>query len=276
MANRSRTTATVLRALFARSSNQCAFPGCIHTLLNSKNEFVAQICHIEAAKPGGERYNPTQNEDSRRAYANLVILCYQHHIETNDVHEYPVEKLKKIKSDHENKSNVSDFKIDERALYKIAEEMTNYWETIEQLNTIEHACPDFAVPIDAKASYSEIMGLCKEYLEHILMNQKFLLESDKKLMQDFHDLLLKKQISPSLFEDIPYWEHPFGTRRNWETHNLALNNWMIRLKVNLMHLEIKYYEEFLKTNSKDLEAISRMENLKMEFSEIAQNAGLAD
>ncbi len=41
--------AEILRALFARSGNQCAFPGCTQPLINDKNKFIAQVCHIEAA-----------------------------------------------------------------------------------------------------------------------------------------------------------------------------------------------------------------------------------
>jgi hypothetical protein len=74
-----------IRALFARSGNQCAFPGCIHPLVNDKQKFIGQVCHIEAAMPEGERYNPEQNDEQRRSYENLLILCYQHHIETDEV-----------------------------------------------------------------------------------------------------------------------------------------------------------------------------------------------
>ena len=37
----------ILRALFARSGNQCAFPVCAQPLVNDKNKFIAQVCHID-------------------------------------------------------------------------------------------------------------------------------------------------------------------------------------------------------------------------------------
>ncbi len=86
----------VLKALFARSGNQCAFPGCTQPLINGKNKFVAQVCHIEAASEGGERYSPEGNDEQRRNYENLLIFCYPHHIETDDVEDYPVERLLEI------------------------------------------------------------------------------------------------------------------------------------------------------------------------------------
>ena len=90
-----------IRSLFAKSGNRCAFPGCTQPLINQKNQFIAQVCHIEAAMEGGERYNPNSNNEYRREYKNLLILCYPHHIETNDVKEYTVDKLTEIKNAHE-------------------------------------------------------------------------------------------------------------------------------------------------------------------------------
>ena len=102
----------VLRALFMRSGNQCAFPGCTQPLVNDKNKFIAQVCHIEAASEGGERFNPDGNDEHRRSYENLLILCYPHHIETNDVEEYPVDRLLCIKREQDTNSFTSNFGLD--------------------------------------------------------------------------------------------------------------------------------------------------------------------
>jgi hypothetical protein len=71
----------VLRNLGIRSKNKCAFPGCDHPVLNANDEYIAELCHIEAAEPGGERYNPQHSDDDRRAYENLLFLCHAHHVE---------------------------------------------------------------------------------------------------------------------------------------------------------------------------------------------------
>lgn len=92
-----------LRELYLKSGNQCAFPGCNNLMMNYNGDFTGQICHIEAAEPGGERFNPDQTNEERRSLENLVLLCYQHHVHTNHVEKYTVEVLKKIKKDHENK-----------------------------------------------------------------------------------------------------------------------------------------------------------------------------
>lgn len=106
-AKRLKPTTDVLRELYLKSGNQCAFPGCYNAMVDDKGNFIGQICHIEAAEAGGERFNPNMTNEERRSFDNLMLLCYQHHIVTNDVAKYPVSVLKRMKREHENKfSNV--------------------------------------------------------------------------------------------------------------------------------------------------------------------------
>ncbi|MGK3232785.1 hypothetical protein ACSLSU_25515 [Klebsiella pneumoniae] len=92
---------TTLRTLFLRSGNQCAFPGCDVELINSYGQYVGNVCHIEAAEVGGERYNKSQTDEDRRAYSNLILLCANHHKVTDDVDMYPVQVLHSMKTTHE-------------------------------------------------------------------------------------------------------------------------------------------------------------------------------
>jgi hypothetical protein len=92
-----------LRELFLKSGNVCAYPGCIHLMMNKDGEFIGQICHIEAAEEGGERFNPNMTDEERAAYTNLMLMCYEHHVVTNDVDEYPVARLQAMKAEHEAK-----------------------------------------------------------------------------------------------------------------------------------------------------------------------------
>lgn len=100
---RLRPTAEVLRKLYLKSGNQCAFPGCYNAMVDDNGNFIGQICHIEAAEAGGERFNPNMTNEERRAYDNLMLMCYEHHVVTNDVVKYPVSVLKKMKKEHEDK-----------------------------------------------------------------------------------------------------------------------------------------------------------------------------
>jgi hypothetical protein len=94
-------TPSTLRRLYVHSGNQCAYPGCPRVLVNAKGQWVGEVCHIEAAMPGGERFNAAGSNEDRRQPENLMLMCHEHHVETNDVNEFPVERLKQIKADHE-------------------------------------------------------------------------------------------------------------------------------------------------------------------------------
>ena len=90
-----------LRDLAILSKNKCAFPGCDRPILNLQGVYVAELCHIHAAEPGGQRYNPVQTDEERRAPENLLFLCHEHHKETDDEARYPPERLRDIKRAHE-------------------------------------------------------------------------------------------------------------------------------------------------------------------------------
>ncbi|WP_114418583.1 hypothetical protein [Marinospirillum perlucidum] len=96
-------TKDTLRELFLKSGNECAYPGCTHKIISSSGVFLSQICHIEAANEGGERFNPNQTNEQRRSFDNLLLMCHAHHKITDDVNAYPVERMKDIKSQHESK-----------------------------------------------------------------------------------------------------------------------------------------------------------------------------
>jgi len=94
-------TGETLRELFLKSGNLCAFPGCPHLMMNADGVFVGQICHIEAAEAGGQRFNPKSTNQGRRQVENLMLMCHAHHKITDDVKTYTVDKLKEMKRKHE-------------------------------------------------------------------------------------------------------------------------------------------------------------------------------
>lgn len=94
-------TTDTLRELFLKSGNYCMFPGCTRRMMTHSGEFIGQVCHIEAASEGGERFNPAQSNEDRRKFENLMLMCYEHHIKTNDVAQFPVSTLQGYKRRHE-------------------------------------------------------------------------------------------------------------------------------------------------------------------------------
>lgn len=116
-----------LRELFLKSGNLCAFAGCGALMMNAKGVFIGQLCHIEAAEEGGERFNPAMTNEDRRKTSNLMLMCYPHHQETNDVKTFTVAKLRKMKADHEGR-----FAHPDRA---ILERLTD-WTSIDEPTTV--------------------------------------------------------------------------------------------------------------------------------------------
>jgi len=103
LAKRKTPDKDTLRELHLKSGNLCAFPGCTHLMMNKDGEFIGQICHIEAAEEGGQRFNPAMTDDERAAFPNLMLMCYEHHVVTNNVKEFPVQRLQAMKAEHEAK-----------------------------------------------------------------------------------------------------------------------------------------------------------------------------
>jgi hypothetical protein len=96
-------TPEVVRELYLKSGNVCAFPGCSHPIVNAEGVYVANLCHIESALEGGSRFNGASNNEERRLFKNLLLMCHRHHKETDDEAKFPVSKMQEIKSNHERK-----------------------------------------------------------------------------------------------------------------------------------------------------------------------------
>ncbi len=199
-----------LVALFAKSGNICAFPGCTHDLVTARNLFVGQICHIEAANPGGQRYNPDSTDEDRRSFCNLLLMCYRHHRETDDDALFPPNVLRAMKSDHESRHGQKPFKVNEAFLFRLESDMQTYWAEIETANTEHHVAPEFAVRIlvqsPAIEQFSEI-GRSVSRLAEILAD---LASRDAELDGRVRKHLKSLGYDLGPYDAVPYYMNPFG------------------------------------------------------------------
>lgn len=91
-----------IKALFARSRNQCAFPGCASPVVEETGTVTAEICHIRALSPRGPRYDRAQTPDERNSAANLILMCGRHHkVIDTETRRYTAAALLQIKKEHE-------------------------------------------------------------------------------------------------------------------------------------------------------------------------------
>jgi len=122
--DRKRITQFTIKQLYALSGNQCAFPNCKKTFFNSLDKAnISNICHIEADKPGGQRFNPNSTDEYRSSYENLILLCPNHHKETDDVNIYTVDVLKGMKRNHED--NIRKILAEQNILIKYPSALNN-------------------------------------------------------------------------------------------------------------------------------------------------------
>lgn len=103
-----------VKRLFALSGNRCAFPKC-QTAIAEGTSLVGEICHIKADKPDGPRYDPAQTDGERQSFDNLILMCANHHkVVDDDEESYSVERLRKLKAEHESRATpASNFKEDD-------------------------------------------------------------------------------------------------------------------------------------------------------------------
>jgi hypothetical protein len=90
-------------------------------------------------------------------------------------------------------------------------------------------------------------------------------------MRDLALLLSRIGISFDAVNDIAYYDNPF-VKRNWELHNIGAENLIRRLQIDIVHLKIKFLEEYIKNNEDDSDA---REYLEREKEVLNDHAGLA-
>lgn len=98
---------STVRRLDTLSGNECAHPNCSKKLIAEDGiSIISKICHISAASKEGPRFDDKMNDDQRREFDNLILLCDEHHViidNKDNESQYPTSLLKNWKSDHQKK-----------------------------------------------------------------------------------------------------------------------------------------------------------------------------
>ena len=114
------TVATIKR-LFAVSGNQCAFEKCELPLVDKfSGKVTGRICHINARRENGPRFDSTQTEEENMNFDNLILMCPIHHdVIDSDVKSYTRDRLIELKESHEQKFANSTENIDDDKANKL-------------------------------------------------------------------------------------------------------------------------------------------------------------
>ncbi len=265
-----------LRALFAKSGNCCAFPGCKNKIINDKNQLIGEVCHIEAAEEGGERYNPNQTDEERRHYDNLILLCHEHHVETNDIQEYTVNKLKNMKKVHEAKFINNNFELDEQVLKSILLQINEFWQNIEFLNKYKHQAPeDFKMEIDVNKKCIQIFDELQNNIENLSNMLSDIAKFNSTLWEDIVKFLESYNVDLSNVKNIPYYDNPYNSPF-WEMLCIGAPNLTNQSIILLKQFSIKYLELFIQQNPTNTEALKKLNELREEFKGIAVTSSYID
>jgi hypothetical protein len=95
------------KMLWGRASARCAFPECRISLVEDATDtddpaLIGEECHIVASSPLGPRGEEPLASDQRDKYANLILLCRNHHKIVDDQRgKYSREILIEMKLNHE-------------------------------------------------------------------------------------------------------------------------------------------------------------------------------
>lgn len=106
MSNKSRNyKPSDIKRLFAFSGNQCAEPSCNKPMIAEDGKVViGEVCHISAASKDGPRYRKDMDDNARRSFDNLILLCDEHHKmidNTENLTSYPENLLISWKKKHQ-------------------------------------------------------------------------------------------------------------------------------------------------------------------------------
>ncbi|GAB5564432.1 MAG: hypothetical protein Wins2KO_14950 [Winogradskyella sp.] len=253
-------SAETYKLLYVRSGNECAFPGCNHPIFNDDGLYIAQLCHINAANEGGQRYDKNQTDEQRRAPENLLFMCHRHHKETDSFKE---DKLLEIKLNHESQFTESGRQLSKEMLEQISNESIYYWSRQKQK---EFELDDLKMKTDFNFNESELYNEVLEGINLIYNYCETCSQSDNSetLENDLKNLFDKAGLDYSKIEKIPYFENPF-VLRNWEYHNIGLPNLFSNLIMKLYQLRVKTFETLVKLNPQNKDLKLELEQYRTDF-----------
>jgi hypothetical protein len=272
---RKQPSVVALRALLAKSGNQCAYPGCFAELVTADNLFVGELCHVAAAQPGGPRYDATSTDEERRAYSNLLFLCHPHHRRVDsDVSRFPSEWLRNIKASHESQFLRNPYTVDASVIFQVEREIQLYWQSIRERRA-SHPIADLAVRLDVDADGIAVFARLTDSITRVADVLDALARSDDELPSELRAFLERIGYESQSLDTIPYYDNPFDIR-NWETHNIGARNVLRDLRATALYAELHYLIDRVKLGPDDIAAGNRLAQVQDAVTQVAASWGYAD
>lgn len=196
-------TSKIIKSLYAKSGNICAFPGCNRRLVEESNQ--SQIAHIISQQKNGPRHIDGYNGGNYDIEDNLILLCAIHHHQIDDNPDnYPIEWLRKIKKEHE--AYISELLRPSN----ITQEFINDFLKICQDNHINKLLYD----LNIGASYNDQL---LDYADDCYGNLKLLLDNSRTIEIDrnvFSELYQFALTLDNLYSNVALCYNPISMDKN--------------------------------------------------------------
>lgn len=180
-----------------------------------------------------------------------------------------------MKAEHELKFAESPFKVNESFLHSLQLEIEEYWSSLDQAHRRDHIVPELAVPISVVIGPEVLLSKLRHSLSRVHEVFNLLSSADASLNDEARELLLGLGYDLARYEALPYYENPLFNR-NWELHAVAARNVLTDVYVLLQQLEVRFYEEYVKTRPTDPSARFALADARRALEEMSVSAGYAD
>ncbi|QPW56414.1 HNH endonuclease (plasmid) [Clostridium botulinum] len=223
----------IIKRLFAKSGNICAFPNCHEKLCIDENN-NSNIAHIISKKTNGPRHDPNYNEyDDEK---NLILLCQKHHniIDRNES-QYTVEILRNMKYNHEKEidKRLSDSDSSQKTVEK-------FLKTALKCTNIIANKVDFVAPFNI--TYINTFDKCYIEIDNLLQHTD-ILYCDKKVL----NLITKynEDLKTLLYYSANNSKSNPDTTFIVPNHNIN-KNYVLELRKNLCYIYYNLQSSFKK------------------------------
>lgn len=190
-----------LKRLIAKAGGRCSYRHngeICKRLLVHNNSVIGEIAHIIAVSEKGPRYDKSYDFSKANTYENLIWMCPTHHTiidKMDDVGEYPVSVLLKMKEDHEKDMHNKNFSTGITLYDTVIHDYSSLSALFEYVDINKLYSSILDLPWKFDYDFTNFMDMVEAYEEG---NGKFYLK-DRYLNKLFSNMLCA---SKQLYEKI--------------------------------------------------------------------------
>ncbi len=133
----------------------------------------------------------------------------------------------------------------------------------------------FKITINPNASILDNYKDLTDNINAIRMYLKEFHSSDEKCLEDLYDIFNRLNLPVERIDEIPYYNNPF-INRNWESHNLGVNNTNSLINYSLLQLKINIYKLLLEKEPDNISLQSKLKSARKELEQFHKGNSFVD